>query len=636
MSSRKDSLIMQRRWMVSVLPQLLVGFVSFMMLTEPTEAAPRGGFFGAFLGENDEEDKPKPPVPPMGQMIRPLVVSRPMPRPIAPPTIPTFVDEKPSPLRVESQTADNPVPAETEMAEATTDLDLSLNVAKVSAKPAPIDSAGSDSSDDAEMDSDEADMTLDEALANLDASEDELTFNAPANDEEMTGEAVMDRLAAQLYDELPPLEQEAREDGEASTDAEIEVQIDAEQEDEAEIAALELTEPSLDDQSLAEQVPHRSTTDAELSAEPNQPKGDTQSIDSVPAAPAIVWSPEMLALRKAIRATRDMYNQPLSTQVMPPSAVMQACVAFGSDAQLLTNARKRQTVNAVGALCWNYPCAGKRLLVATRQNVIPRIGHGLQSKRGELLATFAMAAISVENEIRIGESSGTIGDLVRWEQSNVRSGVDLSRVLFALSTYLSPDVTWTNSEGETWSLDRIAEEELNRRVSVTKADAIDRLIGLTRYVVCARRHDLPRTGRHLQVERYVARFHDHAMQLQGRDGKWGPLYFGYSASTDPNALSRQIVGSTDQESLFSTGNILLWLTMSLTPEQLQTPEIVRAAIAVNNGLASNRKRNKLSTFSPHELEMSMRCVRAISEYNRRVFEAAEHSKVAVKESNDMK
>ncbi|EMI53241.1 secreted protein, partial [Rhodopirellula sallentina SM41] len=250
--------------MVSVLPQLLVGLVSFMMLTEPSAAAPRGGFFGAFLGENDEEDKPKPPVPPMGQMIRPMVVSRPMPRPIAPPAIPTFVDEKPSPLQAESRTADNPVPAETEMAEATTDLDLSLNVAKVSAKPAPIESACSDSSDDAELDSDEADLTLDEALANLDASEDEMTFNAPTNDEEMTSEAAVDHLAAELYDELPPLEQEPRDDGGASIEADMDADMDAEQEDEAEIASLELTEPSLDEQSLADQVPHRSATDAKL------------------------------------------------------------------------------------------------------------------------------------------------------------------------------------------------------------------------------------------------------------------------------------------------------------------------------------------------------------------------------------
>lgn len=653
---------MQRRWTVILLPRLLVCLLGFILVVETASASPRGGFFGAILGEGDEEDKPKPPVPPIGKTIRPLVVLRPLPRPVAPPAVPVFVesevvgDEAVDDETVEDDLVDEvdvmsemEISSAVELNEATEinsangadEVALSAIVDEVSASPAKeeaedsleIDRLDDDVAFNAPMTNSESTEIVDDAVDAESVAGDAMDAEEAmgAEDESTVAmdldSASLDELVEELYeDEIDATAIESADDDSSEDDSAEDDSLS----EEAEIEEAELAEPTADELSLADQVPRESSTDGELVDGETSSDADADELAEAVSVPVLEWTPEMLSLRKAIRATFNLYKQPLSTQVMPPTAVMHACVAFGSETELVINTRTRQRVNAVGALCWNYPCAGKRLLVATEHNVMPRIGHGYQTKRGELLSTFAMSAISTKNEIRIGESSGTVGDLVRWEQASVQSGVDLSLTLFGLSTYLDADTTWTNAAGETWSLDRIAGEELSRKVSVTEADSIDRLMGLTRYVVWARKHDVPRTGRHLQVERYIARFHEHALKLQGRDGSWGPLYLGYSGSTDPAALARQLVVPARQESLYSTGSILLWLTMSLTPEQLQSPEIVRAVIHVNNGLASDRRREKLTTLSPHELAMSMRSLRAIAEYDRRVFVAAEKQPLAMR------
>ncbi|MCM2372134.1 hypothetical protein [Aporhodopirellula aestuarii] len=577
-------------------------------MAETTVASPRTGFFGAILGENDEEDKPKPPVPPIGKTIQPLVVVRPLPKPIAAPSVPPLVevdvttdaesdvadDEGVEEVTTQEEIADEPQSGDDQGAEEVVEDEASAETLSFNAPV--IDSDPTDDFDVSELSIDQLSMKMlpDEEDFG-DEGVDTLTLEGPDTDL-----AANDEPAS-----MEPISDESAEEGQAN-EAET-----YENGDDSELAEI-------DDDSIADiaDAPEREAATVDVQGE---------------AVPEKQWSREMLDLRNAIRATYAVYEQPLSTQVIPPGGVIDACMAFGSKAELLVNSRSRQRVNAIGALCWNYPCAGKTLLVANDGNVMPRIGHGYQSKRGELLAALALSAVSTENEIRIGEAVGTVADLVEWEQTSVRTGADLSLTLIGLSTYLGADASWTNAAGEEWSLDRIAGEELSRKVAVTDRAAVDRLMGLTRYVVWARKHDVPRTGRHLQVERYIARFHDHALQLQGRDGSWGPLYFGYrGGSVDPTSLTHQLRGTPEQESLYCTGNILLWLTMSLSPDQLQSPELVRAVIRVNNGLASQRQRANLSTFSPYELTLTMRALRAIAEYDRRVFVADELSTLALK------
>lgn len=420
-------------------------------------AAPKGGFFGAFSRSDDDEDKPKPPVPPLGETIRPLISYRPLPTPLAGPSI-------------------------------------------------------------------------------------------------------------------PPLQ---RINGELSGDVQS------------------LKTPTM------VSVENPSETHDEVIANSER-------------------------LRDAIAATVERYRQPLKSQYHPPDAVIQAGWAYGNQAQLMVGERGTSAANAIGSLCWNYPCAGKRLLVQNGNEIIPRVGFGYQAKSGELLAVLALSSVNPKTELRLGDHHGSVADLIRWEQRNVREGADQSFVLMGLSHYLDHDTTWTNAAGQPWSLDRLARVELNRRVSVTDVGSLEQLLGLTYYALRGRKDHVPRTGRQQQVERYVASFQAHAMELQKRDGTWGPMYFGYPASFSTNS---SLAGSyaipakyqdTARATLHCTGNVLLWLSMSLTPDQLREPEIVRGITYVNDVLATRKRPHDIYGADHHDLAMTMRCLAALSIYHRRL------------------
>lgn len=348
------------------------------------------------------------------------------------------------------------------------------------------------------------------------------------------------------------------------------------------------------------------------------PQGETSSADASPL------SPELRRLREQIEDTLARYRQALPIQDSTPASVMRACVAFGGDTELVLQDRTQTRINAIGALCWNYACGGQHLLVASEGDFMPRLGHGLQSKRSEFLFTLAMASISRENELRIASQRGTVDDLIDWEQRNIHSGMDHSLTLYGLSHYLDEDASWTSSRGEEWTLDRLAGTELNRDVPVTHPDAVDRLLGLTRYVIWARKHNVQRSARHRQVERYLARFNKHALKLQDHDGSWGAHYFGYREPSTSSAFNMRRHGlAIEQERLGSTGNILLWLTKSMTVEQLRSPELARAAHYVNSGLAQSRNVPNTRASSAFEYAMTMRSITALSQYKKQALREPE-------------
>ena len=56
---------------------------------------------------------------------------------------------------------------------------------------------------------------------------------------------------------------------------------------------------------------------------------------------------------------------------------------------------------------------------------------------------------------------------------------DLSQKLIGLTDYVADDASWKNAAGETWSLERIVREELNRSSATYGPDVTRHLMGLT-------------------------------------------------------------------------------------------------------------------------------------------------------------
>ena len=179
---------------------------------------------------------------------------------------------------------------------------------------------------------------------------------------------------------------------------------------------------------------------------------------------------------------------------LTPATVLKMTVPYGIDTQFLCQTGGQaqsvpkngkvqppaEPAYAVGLLCWNLPIGQRRIFNPAGDLLVPRIGYGYQQTRGELLASLAMANVSLGYEIKANPGrTMTVRDLMESEMKQMTFHEDLSMMAVALSFYLD-DVhrVWQNAFGEPVTLAALAEYELNRPVYWNRSESVNRLLGL--------------------------------------------------------------------------------------------------------------------------------------------------------------
>ncbi len=413
-------------------------------------------------------------------------------------------------------------------------------------------------------------------------------------------------------------ESQTEPEAEAAPESAAEPESGAPQEAEATepADAAEATDTSEDSQ----RTDAPNATDAMQAAdEPGDSETPATDDESTPAdepeqaaEPPVRLSKEMVALRDYVRRTlAAVARQPVNTRQSTPADVLRLSLAFGCEANVGYNGPSGKRINAIGCLCWNYPCAGYRLLRTAGGSAVARVGYGLQSRPAEFLAVLAQSRVPADYEIRIGESRGTVADLVEFEQRACRSGTDQAFALIGLSHYLDEGATWENDLGQTWSVERLLREELDRSASTSGADATRRLMGLSCAVRRRRKQEAPMDGPFLAAQRYLAKFHDFALELQNEDGSWHPNFF---ANRGP---SQDAAGT-----LRSTGHVLEWLVSSLPEDRLQEPRVVRSVTYLAKRLGGRRSGWNLTGMSAQDAEGLTHAAHALRVYDERLFQRA--------------
>jgi len=340
---------------------------------------------------------------------------------------------------------------------------------------------------------------------------------------------------------------------------------------------------------------------------------ETQSPAPPDPQPKPELSPEMAALRDRVRRTLAFYyRQPLNTQANMPSDMIHFCLAFGCDTEIRDGRSYNRKISAVGALCWNYPCAGYRILRTSHGRFMAGIGYGLQQHPSQLLAMLAQSRVSPDYEIRVGEEHGTVADLVEYEKRDCHRGADLALKLIGLAYYARRDETWKNDLGDEWSVERLVEEELARSTDPSSCAAVHRLMGLSFALDQRRQRGEPLEDRYRQAQDFISKYQEHALRLQNSDGSWHPGFFAYVGT------SRDTMGL-----LRSTGHILEWLAFSLPEDQLQDAQVVKSVAYVTALLNSHGSRRNIASMSPRDIGTLMHALHALSIYDRRVFKPAD-------------
>jgi hypothetical protein len=368
-------------------------------------------------------------------------------------------------------------------------------------------------------------------------------------------------------------------------------------------ATLELNSPDGKDGDVKKAAPTASPGPEKPSAEP-------------PLQHKPTLSPQMSALRDRVRTVvAQHFHDPLNTNDNPPSQILKFCLAYGCDTEIRYGNSAGSGMSGIGALCYNYPCAGYRLLAVDDGKARARVGYGYQDAPGELLAMLAQSAVPESYEIRIGDWRGKVSDLVETEKLSCVPGMDLSQKLIGLSHYLRDEATWKNARGDAWSLDRIVREELNRSPAADSGDATNHLVGLAFALDRHSRAGRPLEGQYERAQKFLAEYQTFALSLQNSDGSWNPGFFASKGS------SRDVSGS-----LRATGRILEWLAVSLPADRLQDRQVVLSVGFVTALLEGSYAQVNVAYASPREIDGLMHALHALKLYDRRVFKPAEPAK----------
>jgi hypothetical protein len=326
-----------------------------------------------------------------------------------------------------------------------------------------------------------------------------------------------------------------------------------------------------------------------------------------PATPPL--SPEMATFRDHVRRTlSQVYSRSLNAQSSLPAEVMAFCEAFGHTAEIASGSRSRQKLNAVGTMCWNYPCGGYKLLRTDGNQIVARVGYGYQQRPAQLLAVLALTRVPESYEVRIGDHHGTVADLVTSEKLACRQGLDQSAALIGLAFYTEPGETWENDLGDTWSVERLLQEELDRKADASRVDVVHRLMAISFAVKQQDAEDVSTEGVIERAEKHIEEFLDFVLGLQNSDGTWHPGFLAYRGA------SKDTAGS-----LFSTGAILTWLVYSLPEDRLEDERVVLGLTYLNKQLANRMGRRSATPSSSHDVIGQMNAARALSLYDVRYF-----------------
>lgn len=316
---------------------------------------------------------------------------------------------------------------------------------------------------------------------------------------------------------------------------------------------------------------------------------------------------ELAAVRDRARYSLAAYGrQQLNTRDFNAGEILVGCLPLGCQTEV---AHDGQTLNGITCLCWNYPCAGYELLINAEGHIAARVGYGMQNYPGELLATLALSRVPSDYPMRAGGIVKSVADLVEYEKLACRAGTSQSLRLIGLVHYLPKGQTWKNSLGESWSIQRLVDDELRQPMAAAPGGGTLRLVGLTTAVA---RHagskPEPRSALDRAAE-FVTEYQRYALQLQNPDGSWHP------------AILTATGASNDQlGQLRASGYVASWLALSLPKEQLTKPEMVRAIDYLSQALGSQQARWNVSNLNRSGFDGLMQALNALVIYDQRVFQ----------------
>ena len=291
-----------------------------------------------------------------------------------------------------------------------------------------------------------------------------------------------------------------------------------------------------------------------------------QNNAGIQAAPIIQSKPLDPVLANRLQRTEACLafylNNPESTSVRSPWAVMHALLAFGGEYEMVHGQGR---VNAIGWMCHNGTCRTQRMFTPTTVGFKPNVGDGVQGHEGQFLAILAQSNVPLNYPIQIGSSKYTVEDLVRYEMATCKEKSELTFKLIGLSYYLDSNKQWRAKDGKIWSISKLIQEELSQPIIGAACGGVHRLMGFSFSVRQRQLQGLQVNGQYARAAKFVKEYIDYTWQLQNPDGSFSTSWYEGRAN-EPN----------EERKVQTTGHMLEWLMYTLSDEEIKSPRVAKS------------------------------------------------------------
>lgn len=261
------------------------------------------------------------------------------------------------------------------------------------------------------------------------------------------------------------------------------------------------------------------------------------------------------------RVLQNYHANPINADRLRPWSILHGVLAYGQDSLIST---KGNEISAVDYLCANGIGHDRKLMTFDSSGLAVAVGIGFQGHEGQLLAILAQVKTPLDHPLQVQDQTLTLRDLVEFEKLSCRPNTELTFKLIGLLNYVNSDEEWTDSTGSKWNLSRLIFEELKQPINGAACGGIHRLMGLSYAVETRKSRNEPVDGQWKRAEAFVESHLQKVFRLQNPDGGFSTEFFeGKSNSQD---RIRQI---------YSTGHVMEWLSIAMSDEQLERPEVGR-------------------------------------------------------------
>ena len=329
-------------------------------------------------------------------------------------------------------------------------------------------------------------------------------------------------------------------------------------------------EPQLDPRSVGNNDRDQQDIDALIAATPVSKRREIRiedpSNEGIKVAPIDQTKPLDPVLANRLQRTEACLtfylDNPESTSVRSPWAVMHALLAFGNAYEMIHGQGR---VNAIGWMCHNGTCRTQRIFTPNGVGFTPNVGGGVQGHEGQFLAILAQSNVPLNYPIQIGSAKFKVEDLVRYEMATCKEKSELTFKLIGLSYYLDSNKQWRANDGKVWTISKLIQEEMAQPIIGAACGGVHRLMGFSFSVRQRQLQGQPISGQYSRAAKFVRDYVEYTWQMQNPDGSFSTSWYEGRAN-EPN----------EERKVQTSGHMLEWLMYTLSDDELKNPRVGRA------------------------------------------------------------